>query len=194
MNPAAGAEPVAATHSINVSDLQEQLKSIVAERDRHAFEKSEIVEKANAIARERDDLRQRLSAATTERDRLAAEAAKAASALADAVRRAEKSAEEILGLRKAIDTAPSADPVDVLWTLVSQKTQECVGWLRGKIPPDHPGLAWFDATIATLTKAGCLALQAGRAGAQWARETGWPLAKELAAKAMSEVETRLAKK
>ncbi len=43
-------------------NLQEQLKTARAERDRQAFEKAEIVSRANGFARERDDLRDRLAA------------------------------------------------------------------------------------------------------------------------------------
>ena len=53
-------------------NLQEQLKATKAERDRQAFEKAEIVSRANGFARERDELRDRLEAVTAERDRLVA--------------------------------------------------------------------------------------------------------------------------
>ncbi len=174
--------------------MQEQLKSVAAERDRHAFEKSEIVAKANAISRERDELRQRLAAAATERDRLASEAADAARALAEAGRRAEESAKEILGLRHIIEASPSAEPAEVLWALVTERTKAGLAFLRGKIPENHPALGWFDKTVEIATQLGCLAVKASVALAQWIRDTGWPLAKQLAAKLMSEVEARLAKK
>jgi hypothetical protein len=174
--------------------LQEQLKSVVAERDRHAFEKSEIVQKANAISRERDDLRRLLAAATTERDRLASEAASAARSLKEAVSRAEESAKEILGLRRAVETAPSTEPVEVLWALVTKQTKAGVAFLRSKIPENHPALGWFDKTVEIATKLGCLAVKGSVALAQWVCATGWPRAKELAAKLISEVEARLAKK
>ena len=174
--------------------MQEQLKSVAAERDRHAFEKSEIVAKANAISRDRDELRQRLAAVTTERDRLAGEAADAARALAEAGRRAEESAKEISGLRHIIATAPSVEPTEVLWALVTERTKTGLAFLRGKIPENHPALAWFDKTVEIVTQLGCLAVKGSVALARWTRDTGWPLAKELAAKLMSEVEARLAKK
>ncbi len=174
--------------------MQEQLKSVAAERDRHAFEKSEIVAKANAISRDRDELRQRLAAATTERDRLAGEAADAARALAEAGRRAEESAKEISGLRHIIATAPSVEPTEVLWALITERTKTGLAFLRGKIPENHPALAWFDKTVEIATQLGCLAVKGCVALARWTRDTGWPLAKELAAKLMSEVEARLAKK
>ncbi len=170
------------------------MKSVAAERDRHAFEKSEIVAKANAISRDRDELRQRLAAATTERDRLAGEAADAARALAEAGRRAEESAKEISGLRHIIATAPSVEPTEVLWALITERTKTGLAFLRGKIPENHPALAWFDKTVEIATQLGCLAVKGCVALARWTRDTGWPLAKELAAKLMSEVEARLAKK
>jgi hypothetical protein len=188
--------------------LQEQLKNVVADRDRHAFEKLEIVERANAISRERDDFRQRLAAATAEHgelrqrlaavaaesDRLAAEAAGAKRALAEAARRAEESAKEILGLRHAVETAPSADPADVLWALVRQKTTAGVAFLRSKIPENHPALGWFDKTLDIATQLGCLAVRVSIAIAQWARDWVWPRVKQLALRLTSEVEARLAKK
>ena len=174
--------------------MQEQLKSVAAERDRHAFEKSEIVAKANAIARDRDELRQLLASITTERDRFAGEAADAARALAEAGRRAEESAKEILGLRQIIETTPSTEPAEILWALITERTKAGVAFLRGKIPENHPALAWFDKTVEIATKLGCLAVKASVALVQWTRETGWPLAKELTAKLVSEVEARLAKK
>ena len=174
--------------------MQEQLRSVAAERDRHAFEKSEIVAKANAIARERDELRQRLAAATTEQDRLVSEAADAARALAEAGRRADESAKEILALRRAIDSAPSAEPAEVLWALITERTKTGLAFLRGKIPENHPALAWFDKTVEFATQLGCLAVKGCVALARWTRDTGWPLAKQLTAKLMSEVEARLAKK
>lgn len=188
--------------------MLEQLKNVVADRDRHAFEKLEIVERANAISRERDDLRQRLAAATAEHgelrqrldavaaesDRLAAEAAGATRALAEAAHRAEESAKEILGLRHAIETAPSAEPLEVLWALARQKTTAGVAFLRSKIPENHPALGWFDNTIEIATQLGCLAVRAGVALAQWTRDWVWPRAKQLAVRLSSEVEARLAKK
>lgn len=188
------AAPAAAAPAVNVAELQEQLKSVAAERDRHAFEKSEIVQKANAIARERDEARQLLALATKERDRLAGEASDAARALKEAALRAEDSAKEILGLRQAIETAPSAEPIEVLWALVTKQTQAGLAFLRGKIPQNHPALGWFDKTVDIATQLGCLAVKTSIALAQWARDKGWPLAKQLAAKLASEVEGRLAKK
>lgn len=188
------AAPAPAAPVVNIGELQEQLKSVAVERDRHAFEKSEIVAKANAISRERDELRQRLAAIGTERDRLASEAADAARSLAEAVRRAEESAKEALGLRQIIESAPSTDPAKVLWALITERTKAGLAFLRGKIPENHPALAWFDKSVEILTNLGCLAVKASVALARWTRDTGWPLAKDLAAKLMSEVEARLAKK
>ena len=99
-----------------------------------------------------------------------------------------------LGLRHIIATAPSVEPAEVLWALVTERTKTGLAFLRGKIPENHPALAWFDKTVEIATQLGCLAVKGCVALARWIRDTGWPLAKELAAKLMSEVEARLAKK
>ncbi len=185
--PADPAAHAVTAPTADVGELREQLKAVTAERDRHLFEKSEIVEKANVISRERDELRQRLATATTERDRLASEASSAA-------RAAKEAADEIARLRRAVESAPSADPAEALWSLITQKTKQGVAFLRGKIPENSPALPWFDKTIEIVTRVGCLAVKAGVAFGQWARAEGLPRAKELAAKLATEVEARLAKK
>jgi len=58
-------------------NLQEQLKVAKQERDRELRQNSEIVLPANALTRERDELRDRLEFAISERDRLIAERASA---------------------------------------------------------------------------------------------------------------------
>jgi chromosome segregation ATPase len=177
--------------------LQAQLKSLTADRDRQAFEKSEIIERANSISRERDDFRQRLEAATaeraslaSERDRLVNEAAAASRALADATKRAEEAGAEVARLRGALEAGPNADPLLLLWEVVSQKTKAGVAFLRSKIPENHPALPWFDTIVETATRLGCLAVNASVAFAKWAV----PQVKVLSAKLLSEVEARLAKK
>ncbi len=158
-----------------LNNLQEQLKATRMERDRQIFEKSEIVAKANAYAKERDDLRDSLVAMTAERDRLAGEKAEAsakalqASAQLEAAnRRADEAAAEIVRLRNAIATAPSSDPAVVLWDLVSQQTKKGLAWVRGKIPADSPALPWFDKTVAVVTQIGCIAVKAADAFIRWA--------------------------
>ncbi len=196
----AAGENAAAT-TVDVGALQAQLKSVTADRDRQAFEKSEIVTKANAISRERDGFRERLDAAVAERDRLAAErdklAAEASGAtrsLAEATRRADEATAEVARLRKAIEAGPSNDPLILLWAVITQKTKTGVAFLRSKIPENHPALPWFDKTVETATKTGCLAVQFGVAFAKWAKDWALPRAKELLAKLMSEIEARLEKK
>ena len=124
--PADPAAHATTAPTVDVGELREQIKAVTAERDRHLFEKSEIVEKANAISRDRDELRQHLAAATTERDRLASEASSAS--------RAAESADEIARLRRAVESSPSADPAELLWTLAAQKTKEGVAFLRSRFP------------------------------------------------------------
>lgn len=180
-----------------LNNLQEQLKATRMERDRQIFEKSEIVAKANAYAKERDDLRDSLAAMTAERDRLAGEKADAltkalqtSAQLDTANRRADEAAAEVVRLRHAIATAPSSDPRVVLWNLVSQQTKDGVAWLRGKIPADSPALPWFDKTVAVVTQVGCIAVKAADAFIRWAV----PRAIELFNRGRAEFEARMAKK
>lgn len=61
MSDDAVSQPEDTVARAELSSLQEQLKATRVERDRQTFEKSEIVAKANAYAKERDDARARLS-------------------------------------------------------------------------------------------------------------------------------------
>lgn len=147
------------------ASLQEQLKVAKAERDRQIFEKSEIVTKANAYAKERDDLREMLAAVTAERDKfaaeraaIAAEAQEAAKLAAGATRRADDAGAEIARLQNVIDAAPSNDPADVIMKLLSDKAKALVAWVRGKFPADSPLLKHFDAAVETTTQIGCAAV------------------------------------
>ena len=180
-----------------LNNLQEQLKATRMERDRQIFEKSEIVAKANAYAKERDDLRDSLAAMTAERDRLAGEKAEASARALQAStqfeaasRRADEAAAEVVRLRQAIATAPSSDPAVVLWNLVAEKTKQGVGWVRGKIPADSPALPWFDKTVDVVTQIGCIAVKAADAFIRWAV----PKAIELFNKGKAELEARMEKK
>jgi hypothetical protein len=181
--------------------LQEQLKSLSAERDRQAFEKAEIIQKANVIARERDDFHARLKSETAERERLAAENSRLASeasatarSLAEATRRVDEAAVELADLRKLLEAAPGADPLILIWKVIQEKTRLGVAFVRSKIPENHPALPWFDKTVEVLTKLGCLTVQLTIALAKWLQAEGLPRAKALAQKAMAEFEARLAKK
>lgn len=142
-------------------NLQEQLKVAKAERDRQIFEKSEIVTKANAYAKERDDLRESLAAAIAERDKFAAEraelSAKAQDAVrlaADAARKAEDAGAEIKRLQHVIDTAPSNDPADVIKKLAGDNAKAVLAWVRGKIPADSPAVKHYDTAVETTTQIG----------------------------------------
>jgi hypothetical protein len=180
-----------------VNNLQEQLKATRMERDRQIFEKSEIVAKANAYAKERDDLRDSLAAMTAERDRLAAEKTSASAQtlqasrqLEAASRRADEAEAEVSRLRHAIATAPSSDPAVVLWNLVSQQIKKGVAWVRSKIPADSPALPWYDKTIDVVTQVGCMAVKAADAFMRWAV----PKAIELFNRGKAELEARMEKK
>jgi len=180
-----------------LNNLQEQLKATRMERDRQIFEKSEIVAKANAYAKERDDLRDSLAAMTAERDRLAAETTEASTKALETSRqleaakhRADEAAAEVARLRHAIDTAPSSDPAEVLWSLVSERTKAGVAWVRGKIPAESPALPWFDKTIEVVTQIGCITVKAADAFVRWAA----PKAIELFNRGKAELEARMEKK
>lgn len=182
---------------IELNNLQEQLKTTRLERDRQIFEKSEIVAKANAYAKERDDLRESLTAANAERDQLAGEKAAAAAKAQEAQReaetanrRAEDALAEVARLRQALATAPSTDPVTVLWAYAQEKTKAGVAWARGKIPADSPALPWFDKTIEVATQIGCMTIKAADAFIRWAV----PKAIELFNRGKAELEARMEKK
>ncbi|WP_036289323.1 hypothetical protein [Methylocystis sp. ATCC 49242] len=201
------------------ANLQEQLKTARAERDRQIFEKSEIVAKANACSKERDDLKEQLASILTERDKiigdvvadhdkivaditsqrdgLAMEKAALAASLQGATRRAEEAsrradeaAAEIQRLRGVIDAAPPSDLVAVFWALLSQKTKAAVAWVRGKIPADSPLLPWFDKTVETVTKVGCIAVTLTVDFVRWAT----PKVIDLSKQGIAKVEEMLAKK
>lgn len=140
------------------ANLQEQLKVVKAERDRQIFEKSEIVTKANAYAKERDDLRTSVAEITTERDKFVAERIQLVAKLretgrlaTEAAQRLDEATAEIARLRNIIDTAPSNDPVDVIQKLVADKTKAAIAWVRGKLPADGPLLSNYDKTIDAVT-------------------------------------------
>ncbi len=197
MSDEAVAQPEDNVLRADVASLQEQLKSARAERDRQIFEKSEIVAKANVFAQERDDLKGKLAAAVADRDRLAeaarldlekiAEANRRADA---AARRADEAAAEIQRLRQIIDTAPSNEPLELLWTLAADKTRAGVAWARAKIPSDSPALPWFDKTVETVTALGCATVKLTKDFVAWATPRVIALTKQGAAK----VEELLAKK
>jgi hypothetical protein len=194
------------------------LKAVAAERDRYAFEKTEIVAKSNNSVRELEDLRAQLAATTAERDRHAFEKSEVvAKANGFAKERdelrtriesvsaerdrllAEKSAlertaadasAESARLRHQIESTPPADPVKVLYDFASEKTKLGVAKARAAIPPDSPALPWFDRTIVIVTEVGCFAAQATGALIRWLI----PRLRDLYAFAKGEIEARMAKK
>ena len=201
------------------ANLQEQLRIAKAERDRQIFEKSEIVTKANTYAKERDELKEQLASVlserdriigdvvadhdkivadlTSERDRLAEERASLSARVQDATRlaeaagrRADEAAAEISRLRHAIETAPSNEPVDVIWKLVKDKTKAALDFVRGIIPADSPILPWYDKTIDTIAQIGFVLATFAKEFLRWAT----PKALELFNWGKREVEARLAKK
>ncbi|GLI94186.1 hypothetical protein [Methylocystis echinoides] len=212
-------QPEEAVSRVELENIQEQLRTIRAERDRQNFEKAEIVAKANAYAKERDQFKEELASVlserdrvigdvvadhekkiadlVSERDRLAQEKAAATSLvqnmtrLADAAtRRADEAAEEIARLRTIVDNMPKADPVELLTALAAEKTKAAVAWVRGKIPADSPILPWFDKTVETVTAIGCAAVKLTREFIAWATPRVIALTKQGVAK----VEEMLAKK
>jgi hypothetical protein len=212
-------QPEESVSRAEYENLQEQLKTAKAERDRQSFEKSEIVAKANAYAKERDDLKVELASVLTERDkiigdvvaehdkvvadisserdRLAHEKAAVAASLQEATRRAEDASRradeavaEIARLRKIIDAVPPTRAAEVLWALISRETRAAVAWVRSKIPADSPMLPWFDKTIQVVTEVGCMAVKLTREVVAWAA----PRVIELTKQGVAKVEELLAKK
>lgn len=212
-------QPEEAVSRAELENMQEQLRILRSERDRQNFEKAEIVAKANAYAKERDQAKEELASVlserdqmigdvvadhekkiadlASERDRLAQEKASATSLvqnmtrLADeAKRRADAADEEIARLRTMIDNAPKQDPVALLVALATEKTRAAVAWVRGKIPADSPILPWFDKAVETVTAIGCAAVKLTREFIAWATPRLIALSKQGVAK----VEELLAKK
>lgn len=212
-------QPEDAVSRAELENLQEQLRILRGERDRQNFEKAEIVAKANAYAKERDQAKEELASVlserdqmigdvvadhekkfadlASERDRLAQEKASATSLvqnmtrLADeAKRRADAADEEIARLRAMVDNAPKQEPVALLVALATEKTRAAVAWVRGKIPADSPILPWFDKSVETVTALGCAAVKLAREFIAWATPRVIALSKQGVAK----VEELLAKK
>jgi hypothetical protein len=157
-------------------NLQEQLKTARAERDRQAFEKAEIVSRANGFARERDELRERLDAMTTERDRLASEKSAEADRAASADRRADETGRrlaeieaEAVRLRQTLADAPSNDPAQMLLALLGDKGRAAVSWARGQIPAESPLLGYFDKTVEATTFIGGQVVRLSGEAYLWAK-------------------------
>jgi chromosome segregation ATPase len=170
-----------------ILDLQERLKAITAERDRHASDNVELVSKTGAHSEESESLRRRLAAAVAERDRYAAEK--------------DRAAETIALLENEIATTPPPDLMVVATEYVSAKTKALVARTRAAIPPHSPALPWFDRTISALTAAGQATAAAVRLTARWLAVRliecyAWaaPRARELHVTVMTKIENWLAKK
>lgn len=198
-------EPVSEVVSrAEYASLQEELRMARADRDRQAFEKGEIVTRANSFARDRDEMANKLAIANAERDRLATEnnaiatraaaAETRAGALADRVAAAEAEIAglraEIAGLRAEIASAPPKQPLELLWLVISEETRAAVVWVRSRIPADSPILPWYDKTIETAMRIGCEAIRLAKAFLRWAK----PHAIELFRRGKAELEARLGKK
>lgn len=176
---------------VALDNLQELLKAARAERDRQIFEKSEIVAKANAYAKERDDLKEQLASVLTERDQvigdvvadhdkavaditsqrdqLAHEKTAVETSLKEAIRRADDASAEIARLRRALDAKPPTDLIGVLLAILAENTKAAVAWVRSKIPADSPALPYFDKTVETSTKLGCAAVKLSKEFYVWAK-------------------------
>lgn len=197
------------TASAAETGLDTQLKEITAERDRHAADKIELVTKASALAKEleaaraqlatvsaeRDDLRRKRDAAVVERDTAAAARDEAAIARDRLAAEAAAATQEIARLSETLASASGKpDPVEVFTDLATEKTKALVAWTRSKIPAESPALPWFDRTVETSTKAGCIAVKTTRDVSRWlaprladAYAWGKPRALELYAKAKAAV-------
>jgi len=185
------AEP--ADNSATVAELKKSLSAVAQERDQlraAAGEKAELLKRIDGLSRERDDFVSRAGALSAERDALLRDSAALKSALEAASRRAETAEGDRARLLTALDAKAEYDPLFLLWQVISQKTKQGVAFVRGKIPPEHPALPWFDKTIETVTQLGCLAVRGSIALISWAT----PRAKALAERLWSEAQTRLAKK
>jgi hypothetical protein len=89
-----------------------------------------------------------------------------------------------------VETTRDADPLALLWAIVSDKTRAGVAWLRAKIPADSPILPWFDRTVETVTRVGCMAVKLTREFIAWATPRVIALSKQ----GMAKIEEMLAKK
>jgi hypothetical protein len=184
--------------------LQEELRLARADRDRQAFEKGEIVTRANGFARERDVMADRVAAANAERDRIldeknaessradAAEtrAAEAEARIVETRRRLDAAEEEVSRLRAQIASAPPKQPLELLWLVLCDETRAAVAWVRSRIPADSPLLPWYDKAIETTQRIGCEAIRLAGVFYDWAK----PRAISLFHRGKAELEARLGKK
>ena len=185
-SPAASA---AAANAL-IADLQEKVKRATADADRHAAEKAEVLRMADGASRERDELSVRVDALGTERDRLLAEVESLKTALNQATARVEEALAEAGRLAKELASQNPTDSLQVIWGVVRKETKAAVAFLRSKIPEGHPAQKWFDLGVEWALAVGCFAVESTVAFVKWAT----PVAKELSAKGLAELERLLAKK
>jgi hypothetical protein len=174
----------------HAADLQEKLKRAAADADRHAAEKSEVLRMADAASRERDELAQRVGLLGEERDRLSAEAETLRNALNRATGRIEEALREAGRLAQELASHRSANSLEVIWAVARKETNAGLAFLRSKIPEGHAALKWFDLAVEWTYALGAFAVESSVAFVKWAT----PVAKELSAKGLAEVERLLAKK
>ncbi len=180
----------AAAANALIADLQEKLKRAMADADRHAADKAEVLRMADAASRERDELAHSVGLLGQERDRLSAEAEALKKALGEAAGRAEAALAEAGRLAQELARQNPTDSLEVLWGVACKETKAGVAFLRSKIPEGHPGLKWFDLSVEWLHAIGSFTVESSVAFVKWAT----PVAKELWAKALVELEKLLAKK
>ncbi len=183
------AAAVAAANAL-IAELQEKLKRAMADADRHAADKAEVLRMADAASRERDELAHRVGLLGEEKDRLSAEAETLKSALNHAAARAEEALAEAGRLAQELARQNPTDSLEVLWGVVCKETKAGVAFVRSKIPEGHAGLKWFDLTVEWLHTIGSFAVESTVAFVKWAT----PVAKDLWAKGLVELEKLLAKK
>lgn len=190
MTDITGANDGGATSAGEIAALRDQLAAMRAERDQRVGDNNALAIKADAIARERDDLRTRLNDAEAERAKLSAEKAETARKLDEASRGAAAAQDEAARLKAQMEATPESDPLTVLWGVVQQLTSRAVAWVRSKIPAGSPLLPWFDKTVAAILKVGCLVVGNAIALVKWAT----PKAIDLFNQLKKQVEAKLEKK
>ena len=188
--PHSPAVPATAASNALISELQEKLKRATADADRQAAEKAEVLRMADAASRERDELSVRVGALGTERDRLLAETKTLKTALNQATARVEEALAEAGRLAKELASQNPTDSLEVIWGVVRKETKAGVAFLRSKIPEGHPAQKWFDLAVEWSLTLGCFAVESTVAFVKWAT----PVAKDLSAKGLAELERMLAKK
>lgn len=138
-----------------ILSLQEELRATKASWDLQVSEKAALVMRANAIARERDELDARLNEMLVELDRLLAEKKGDNDRATNAEKRAIESENrlielqaEVARLQQAVATN-SREAVQLLFALLFARSQSAVNWIRAQLPIDSPLLPYFDRLVST---------------------------------------------